>query len=117
MIPQSWPGNIRELENLIMRYVIQGAEEAFITELRNPISPGSPVRAPSKGSVSLKQIARQAVEETERKIIRQVLENHHWNRKEAACALNISYRAFLYKIKDAGVPPKRNKRLIRSSVT
>ncbi len=116
VIPQSWPGNIRELENLIMRYVIQGAEETFVTELRNPISPGSPVRAPSKGSASLKQIARQAVEETERRIIRQVLENHHWNRKEAARALNISYRAFLYKIKDAGVPPKRNKRPTRSSM-
>ncbi len=113
VIPHSWPGNIRELENLIMRYVIQGAEEAFVSELRHPISTGSHTGAPSKGIVSLKQIARQAVQETERKIIRQVLENHHWNRKEAARALNISYRAFLYKIKDAGVPPKRSKRPTR----
>ncbi len=107
MSEYEWPGNIRELENLIMRYVVRGSEEAFEGELGGhepgPAAPALPV----KGSISLKKVARQAVEELERKIIRKVLEEHHWNRKQAARALNISYRALLYKIKDAGVPPKR----------
>ena len=45
--------------------------------------------------------------ELERKIILKVLQHHHWNRKQAAKALNISYRALLYKIRDAGLPSTR----------
>ena len=37
-------------------------------------------------------------------MILKVLQNHHWNRKQAARALSISYRALLYKIRDAGLP-------------
>jgi two-component system response regulator AtoC len=50
------------------------------------------------------------VRELERKIILKVLQAHHWNRKQAARTLNISYRALLYKIRDAGLPSNRMKR-------
>jgi two-component system response regulator AtoC len=50
------------------------------------------------------------VRELERKIILKVLQHHHWNRKQAARALNISYRALLYKIRDAGLPSNRAPR-------
>jgi two-component system response regulator AtoC len=43
----------------------------------------------------------------ERKVILKVLQNHHWNRKQAARSLGISYRALLYKIRDAGLPSNR----------
>jgi two-component system response regulator AtoC len=59
------------------------------------------------GPISLKKLTRQATRELERKIILKVLQAHHWNRKQAARALNISYRALLYKIRDAGLPPNR----------
>ena len=36
-----------------------------------------------------------------------VLQQHHWNRKQAAKTLGISYRALLYKIRDAGLPSNR----------
>jgi DNA-binding NtrC family response regulator len=36
-----------------------------------------------------------------------MLEETHWNRVKAAKALSISYRAFLYKLKDAGLVPGR----------
>jgi DNA-binding NtrC family response regulator len=55
----------------------------------------------------LKKITRQAVLELERKIILNVLEANHWSRKRTAQALRISYRALLYKIRQAGLPPKR----------
>ena len=45
--------------------------------------------------------------ELERKVILKVLQNCHWNRKQAARALSISYRALLYKIRDAGLPSNR----------
>jgi DNA-binding NtrC family response regulator len=41
--------------------------------------------------------------EIERKVILKTLQAHHWNRKRAARALNISYRSLLYKIRDAGL--------------
>ncbi len=55
----------------------------------------------------MKKLTRQAVRELERKVILKVLQNHHWNRKQAARALGISYRALLYKIRDAGLPSNR----------
>jgi len=102
-----WPGNIRELKNLILRYVVQGSEDAFAGELGHRLSRRSSSLTPSTGAASMKEVTRQAVQELERKIIRTVLEQYHWNRRESARALNISYRALMYKIKAAGVPPKR----------
>jgi two-component system, NtrC family, response regulator AtoC len=62
------------------------------------------------GPISLKKLTRQATRELERKVILKVLQAHHWNRKQAARALSISYRALLYKIRDAGLPPNRASR-------
>ncbi|MGC1432558.1 MAG: helix-turn-helix domain-containing protein, partial [Candidatus Sulfotelmatobacter sp.] len=59
----------------------------------------------------LKKITRQAVRELERKIILKVLQHHHWNRKQAALELGISYRELRYKIRDAGLPSNRAPRL------
>ncbi len=103
----SWPGNIRELENLVKRYVILGAEEAITSELPVPEPSHFSPEIPAGESVSLKLLTRKAVQEMERKIILRVLQANNWNRKEAARTLNISYRALLYKIKDAGLFPKR----------
>ena len=103
-----WPGNIRELENLMKRYVILGSEDVISTDLMERsdqefFNPEINVDGP----ISLKKLTRQATRELERKIILKVLQAHHWNRKQAARALNISYRALLYKIRDAGLPPNR----------
>ena len=99
----SWPGNIRQLENLIKRYVILGSEEAILGELSsNPESLDL-----SDHPISLKTMTRNATRGLERKIILKTLEQHHWNRKSAARALDISYRALLYKLKEAGLPSER----------
>ena len=75
------------------------------------LAPRSPdffnAEIPIDGQISLKKVTRQAVRELERKIILKVLQNHHWNRKQAARTLSISYRALLYKIRDAGLPSNR----------
>ncbi|HVI09138.1 MAG TPA: sigma-54 dependent transcriptional regulator [Candidatus Binatia bacterium] len=105
-----WPGNVRELENLMKRYVILGNEDAIAGDLRPPAQDFFSADIPVDGPLSLKKITRQAVHELERKIILKVLQHHHWNRKQAARALNISYRALLYKIRDAGLPSNRTRR-------
>jgi two-component system response regulator AtoC len=106
----SWPGNIRELENLIERFVILGSEEAVSVELLHWDRTNLPADVPVRGPMQLKKITRQAVRELERKIILNVLEENRWNRKRAASELKISYRALLYKIRQAGLPPKRSPR-------
>ena len=102
-----WPGNIRELENLIKRYVILGNEDVITADLAPPSADFFNAEIPIDGQISLKKLTRQAVRELERKIILKVLQNHHWNRKQAARTLSISYRALLYKIRDAGLPSNR----------
>jgi two-component system response regulator AtoC len=102
-----WPGNIRELENLIERYVILGSEDAISSELLTWETTHAPSDVPLDGQIHLKKVTRQAVHELERKIILSVLEANRWNRKRTASALKISYRALLYKIRRAGLPSKR----------
>jgi two-component system, NtrC family, response regulator AtoC len=108
---QTWPGNIRELENAMKRYVVLGTEE--ILGGNRPAEHAQPftLEPSPHRPVSLKQITREAAHELEGKIILQTLQKTQWNRKQAARALNISYRALLYKIKQAGLPPKKRRRI------
>ncbi len=105
-----WPGNIRELENMVKRYVILGNEEVISGDLVSHEQEFFNPEINFEGPISLKKITRQATRELERKIILKVLQHHHWNRKQAARSLNISYRALLYKIRDAGLPANRTVR-------
>jgi two-component system response regulator AtoC len=62
--------------------------------------PPAPVAPPSV-SGSLKDIGRHAAREAERELIFRTLQQTRWNRREAAEILGISYKALLYKIKEA----------------
>ena len=104
-----WPGNVRELENVVRRYVILGSEEATAAELLGG------ERKHLSGSKSLKTLTREAIQELERKIILEVLYATNWNRRETARILKISYRALFYKLKNAGVPQKRNAQSSRTT--
>lgn len=104
----AWPGNIRELANLTRRYVLLGSEEMIVRELTAKTHKPPPTNLEADRRVSLKSLARHEVREVERKIILNTLRETRWNRKKAARALKISYRTLLYKIKEAGVPPKRD---------
>jgi two-component system, NtrC family, response regulator AtoC len=97
----SWPGNIRELENLIKRYVILGSEDALTAEFSASNADGTAAPAALNGNISLKALTRNAVRELETKIIIDTLEANRWNRRRTARTLNISYRALLYKLKQA----------------
>lgn len=98
-----WPGNVRELENLARRIVALGEAKAVMGELQPQVF-ARPVAGASLKSASLKAVAREASRLAERDLILKALERTHWNRKQAAKQLQISYKALLYKIKQMEVP-------------
>jgi two-component system, NtrC family, response regulator AtoC len=105
----SWPGNIRELENLMKRFVILGNDAVYKSIQNENEREASTLEVPT-GPASLKQLTRQAVKQLEKKVILSMLEANHWNRRVVARALGISYAALLYKMREAGVPPRQANR-------
>ncbi len=126
-----WPGNVRELENLVKRAVVLGSDDSIRRELADAIAGRTPtpglipalqsrqvevaaapmshpmiagvaeIALPATLSGSLKDIARTAAREAERELIYRTLQQTRWNRREAAEILGVSYKALLYKIKEA----------------
>jgi transcriptional regulator with PAS, ATPase and Fis domain len=105
----AWPGNIRELENMVKRIVLFGEEETVLSKnisgegLKDGkharLSDGLLSHASGENkSLNLKEVGKQAAEVAEKEIIQSTLQETHWNRKQAAKLLRVSYKALLYKI-------------------
>jgi two-component system response regulator AtoC len=110
LLQHRYPGNVRELENLIKRMIVLGDPNLTRVpgpERALPVEPAprttSPTPARTIDGLSLKDIGRQAALAAERQAIRSVLEQTGWNRVRAAKVLRISYRALLYKMKQVGL--------------
>ena len=103
----SWPGNLRELNNFLKRYLILGDENLAVTELlpRNDGNGAGSGDSAARGNEAggLKSLARTAKDEAEAQAITRALEQTNWNRKQAAAILQISYKALLYKIRQYGI--------------
>lgn len=111
---RDWPGNIRELENCMARYVILGSEEAFFID-REEKKPSQFSYEPTPdGNIPLKRISQQVTRRMERDLILKVLQANHWNRRKTAEVLKISYRALLYKVRQAGLPAKRPRKNVEN---
>ena len=100
-----WPGNIRELENRVGRYVILGGQD--FGEFKSDVAALPPVLKARRDGIPMKKMTAQAVREAERAVILRTLQTYHWNRRRTAEALKISYRALIYKLKDAGISSRR----------
>jgi two-component system, NtrC family, response regulator AtoC len=105
-----WPGNVRELENIAKRCVIFRGEEHVLPALRQETDSFTVQAEPVGINTPLRLQTQKAKRQLERQIILKVLQAHKWNRRKTAVSLDISYRALLYKIKEAGVPPIRKIR-------
>jgi two-component system response regulator AtoC len=108
-----WPGNIRELENVIKRIVILGSEEAVIHDLWGMNISGDTDDEIRRGGgdsirqLNLKEIGKEASHKAESEAIQRALLRTRWNRKEAAELLQVSYKSLLYKIRDYGIDKLR----------
>jgi two-component system response regulator AtoC len=105
----AWPGNLREMENVVNRYLVLGDEKAILDELNPSVGyhsglPTASQEAPN--GAGLKAMVRSLKGDAESLAIAQVLEGVGWNRKAAANDLQISYKALLYKIKQYDLSPR-----------
>jgi transcriptional regulator with PAS, ATPase and Fis domain len=122
-----WPGNIRELQNVLKRLMILGNGEENLDDMlmgsstqNHPTDLPRPTghqptpmdllgfdssAPPDLASLSLKKIKKNAMDRVEKEVIAYVLEKTGWNRSKATKILKISYKTLLYKIKDLGIEP------------
>jgi DNA-binding NtrC family response regulator len=102
-----WPGNIRELENVMERAVLLSKGERIGMEdlPQNVVSQGQKNRG-AYASMSLKE----ALSDPEREIIRTALEANNWNRQETAKALQINRTTLYKKMKQHGLDTEAEDR-------
>jgi len=115
----SWPGNLRELEKFVKRYVVsgegetpRGSGELDNSQAQTRTSNGAmgadferfECMAAMSASKSLLHTVRK---EAERNAISTVLEQTRWNRAMAARRLHVSYRTLLYKIQQYDLDPPK----------
>jgi two-component system response regulator AtoC len=97
-----WPGNIRQLDNMVRSYVLMGSEDALVSELAEENTAAPRADVDLSQPISLKVVTKQATQELERQIILSVLKANNWNRQKTAKWLKISYRSLLYKLNEVG---------------
>jgi DNA-binding NtrC family response regulator len=103
---RAWPGNIRELENVIERAVLlcNGAEVERADLPPDPhLSEDSPAAGLQAGGEGLKEQIKAAMAQLERELIQKALHQTHSNVTHAARLLKISRKGLQLKMKELGL--------------
>jgi DNA-binding NtrC family response regulator len=96
----NWPGNIRELENVMERAVLL-SKDKFIKADDLPVSITQDIK---HIQTEYKQVSlKKALAEPEKNIIRQALQANHWSRQQTADALDINRTTLFKKMKQYGL--------------
>ncbi|MBI2817570.1 MAG: sigma-54-dependent Fis family transcriptional regulator [Acidobacteria bacterium] len=103
-----WPGNVRQLENAIKRFLIMPDLDLVMTELDSP-APIAQLESITPKALMLKEISALAADQAEKEMVLRMLDETNWNRKRAAAQLGICYKSLLNKLKKWEVrqPPAR----------
>ena len=101
-----WPGNIRELENVIRRYLVLDGSDMMIEEIETAAqnrfqnSIEAPHTRKAEGAeVPFSDRMNGLKNQAQAEAILQALNQTNWNRKAAAKLLNLSYKSLLYRVK------------------
>jgi DNA-binding NtrC family response regulator len=101
-----WPGNIRELEHIVKRWVVLGDEDSARQEIELRRVAEQSTQMAVSGSPALRDIARRAAREAERLALEEALRRFQGNRAAAARYLKVSYKTLLQKLVEAGLSRK-----------
>ena len=99
---QPWPGNVREMQNVLARAAILVRGRLILAEDLRP-NLLSTAAAPTDLSHNHPMSLKDLVAETERRAIQHALEQTGWNRSQAARLLGISRRQLFDKIQQYGL--------------
>jgi DNA-binding NtrC family response regulator len=95
-----WPGNVREMQNVIERAVLLGKNSVIgVEDLPPSVAAGGGLSVEAVGNQSLKQ----ALSAPEKQLILEVLESNNWNRQQTAAALGINRTTLYKKMKRLGL--------------
>jgi two-component system response regulator PilR (NtrC family) len=101
----SFPGNVRELENILERAFILADDNTLNIQLF-PLPDEDMGASGVENGISLKDISRRARDDAEREAIKSALIETHWNRVKAANILGVDYKTLRYKIKELNIKPQ-----------